>query len=93
VVGTLLDENVARKLNELTIPKLCIRLNTLQVSIFFNLLWSNILFFYCFACLVEVVHMTISSLFSFDIETKETFWRLRIDIQETDVLKPYGIHA
>ncbi|KAH8521905.1 hypothetical protein H0E87_002802 [Populus deltoides] len=30
VVGTLLDENVARKLNELTIPKLCIRLNTLQ---------------------------------------------------------------
>ncbi|CAK7335470.1 unnamed protein product [Dovyalis caffra] len=28
--GTLLDENVARKLNELTIPKLCIRLNTLQ---------------------------------------------------------------
>jgi hypothetical protein len=37
--------------------------------------------------------MTISSLFSFDIETKETFWRLRIDIQETDVLKPYGIHA
>lgn len=30
VVGTLLDENVARKLNELTIPKLCIRLNTLK---------------------------------------------------------------
>ncbi|KAJ6944924.1 hypothetical protein NC651_000072 [Populus alba x Populus x berolinensis] len=30
VVGTLLDANVARKLNELTIPKLCIRLNTLQ---------------------------------------------------------------
>ncbi|KAG5228365.1 protein unc [Salix suchowensis] len=30
VVGTLLDENVACKLNELTIPKLCIRLNTLQ---------------------------------------------------------------
>ncbi|XP_061955418.1 protein unc-13 homolog isoform X1 [Populus nigra] len=30
VVGTLLDETVARKLNELTIPKLCIRLNTLQ---------------------------------------------------------------
>lgn len=67
MVGTLLDENVARKLNELTIPKLCIRLNTLQVSMFFNLLWSNILFFYCFACLV----VTIPSLFSFDIETKD----------------------
>lgn len=29
---TVLDESVSEKLNESTIPKLCIRLNTLQVS-------------------------------------------------------------
>lgn len=29
-----LDDDVICKLNELTIPKLCIRLNTLQVSVF-----------------------------------------------------------
>lgn len=35
---TVLDKSVSEKLNELTIPKLCIRLNTLQVSMSVQLL-------------------------------------------------------
>jgi hypothetical protein len=33
---TVLEEKVATKLNNLTVPKLCVKLNTLQVSFFID---------------------------------------------------------
>lgn len=52
-----LDDNVYDKLNNLTIPKLCIRMNTLKVSEYNDLLMASL--FLLQVILQEQVHLVL----------------------------------
>lgn len=52
-----LDDNVYDKLNNLTIPKLCIRMNTLKVSEYNDLLMASL--FLLQVILQEPVHLVL----------------------------------